>query len=368
MKGRGSCEGAAPPTAVAHNRLLSRAGCVGGHHHTSALAFLAGWHHRTGAPSVMTAKDVSADIARYIVNLAFNSNIVVIGGAANDGPLLTDVDVFNPCLGKWTHVEPLPQPRSQLAAAIVRDHVYVLGGFVRNDWHSSVNTCLACDTTTWQWAPIPNMLEKRGAHVACAVGDLLFAIGGHGTSDNHLNAGEVFNVNTGTWEPLPASHGYDKSACCVSGDRIYIFGGDTSTHNPTDAVQAFDVRAWRWDDSLPLMPSRRFSHTASTVGGRVYVLGGMQDGSTPVPTIDVLDLATQAWSTCAGAPSIAHYAHTASVLGDDIVVVGGFNDGGSFHRRTDEVGVLHCASLAWEQLEPLPIHRSSQAACLFVAA
>eukprot|EP01105_Mastigella_eilhardi_P017323 TRINITY_DN3983_c0_g1_i2.p2 TRINITY_DN3983_c0_g1~~TRINITY_DN3983_c0_g1_i2.p2 ORF type:complete len:116 (+),score=13.62 TRINITY_DN3983_c0_g1_i2:25-348(+) len=74
MKGRGSCEGAAPPTAVAHNRLLSRAGCVGGHHHTSALAFLAGWHHRTGAPSVMTAKDVSADIARYIVNLAFNSS------------------------------------------------------------------------------------------------------------------------------------------------------------------------------------------------------------------------------------------------------------------------------------------------------
>jgi N-acetylneuraminic acid mutarotase len=151
-------------------------------------------------------------------------------------------DLFDPETGAWQAAEPLPEPRSDAAAATVRDVFYLFGGgageIVRRD-----------------------ALAYRNGHWTRLAG-----------------------------AQLPAPRLYAMSA--VEGGLLYVSGGIAKAGAMNSAVNSF----WSWDPAhpkagwleLPPIPgSARFSHGMIARAGQILVMGG----GTPAPNgIDVNNL------------------------------------------------------------------------------
>jgi N-acetylneuraminic acid mutarotase len=118
----------------------------------------------------------------------FDGNIYAIGGAYVDsGGMITRIldsaEVYNPDLGTWTLVAPMPTPRMGLAAATSPDgRIYALGG--NNDGYTHLDTAEAYDPATDTWSTLVPMPTAR-RNLMVASGSIrgisyIYAIGGHG--------------------------------------------------------------------------------------------------------------------------------------------------------------------------------------------
>ncbi len=264
--------------------------------------------------------------------------------------------------GTWQRMAPAPTMRTEVAAAVVGEIIYVLGGFSKpnlsNFTHLSIaNTVEAYQPSTDQWTTTATLPARLHHAAAASVGNRLYVIGGFTGSFlsiwSPVASVFMYDPSTDTWAeraPMPTPRG--ALAVGTHHGKIYALGGFTAGGN-TGAVEVYDPETDTWSSKSP-MPTPRDHLAVAIVAGRLYAIGGRinRNYAHNLAVTEVFDPSTDQWSEAAEMPT-PRSGITAGVISEQIYVVGGEAPEGTF--RTTEV--YSAASGQWYTGAPMPTGR-----------
>ncbi|MBK7582646.1 MAG: hypothetical protein IPI67_20920 [Myxococcales bacterium] len=271
------------------------------------------WESRADAP-VLLGGHAAAVVAEQ----------VYVAGRQPTDKLDRGVRIYDPAADAWSSGADLPEPRFNLAVAVLHGDTYALGGSYGYDSHAQ--------TTAWMlpagaagWAPIADLGDQRTSAAAVALGGRVILVGG--SSENQILSKTLeFDPTTKAWSELAVLPTPRASlAAVVYGERLYALGGyvqSASTNHPSAALERYDRATDTWV-TLPPMPTPRSHLGAAVLGGRIYAIGGVGEYNTqPLRTVEVFDPATETWQDGESLP-VARAGAATVVWHERAYVIGG---------------------------------------------
>lgn len=246
--------------------------------------------------------------------------IYVVGGFGG----LSHVDCFHPMSGTWSTARDIPEGVHHPGVASHDGILYLAGGYTEAGGATDALWVYDPKTDTWEErAPMPT---ARGALGLAGFDGKLYAVGGATDRLGGLVTGvvEVYDPAADTWEsvammPTPREH----LAVAAGEDRIFAVGG-RANGDEVDALaaaaEAYDPVSDRWE-TLPPLPTPRGGVSGVFAAGRMVVLGG-ERGTTTFDTAEAFDVVAGTWTALPPMPTARHGLATAA-LGDTIYAISG---------------------------------------------
>jgi N-acetylneuraminic acid mutarotase len=270
----------------------------------------------------------------------------------------------------WKRIADITTPRSEVAAAVFRGVVYVVGGFgggsvvetyVPDRWSAiarypiSVDHAMAAAVDTagapgvyvfggnvngvavarsfrlfgdQGWREIAPMPAPRSQGAAVAIGGRVFVVGG-AEGNRLVSPTYVYDTATDRWTtaasiPTPRDHlaaaELDGRLCAVGGRRLSLLQN-------LAAFECYDPAADAWQ-AMSDAPTARGGLGATTIGNRMFVVGGEQPLGT-FKEVDIFDRATGKWMRGPDLPTARHGLGVVTVASTVYVMSGGPTPGGS---------------------------------------
>lgn len=227
---------------------------------------------------------------------------------------------------QWELRAPMPQPRTEVTAAVVGGRIYVIGGF--DGFGRTTATVQIYDLQANAWTMGPPLPQPVHHAMAVTLDGRVYVVGGL-TGLRLLPTERAFVLDGGAWRPiasLPEPVG--AAGIAVLEDRIHIVGGKGS-RGDVAAHYVYDPAIDRWERRAPL-PVARDHLAAAVLDGRLHATGGRLEGaiSRNLARVDIYDPQTDTWRD---GPPLAHArsGHAAVTLGPWIFVFGGEEPGGT---------------------------------------
>jgi N-acetylneuraminic acid mutarotase len=255
-------------------------------HHASAWASL--------APVPAATEGMSVAHVGNVIVAAYGFSPASTSGDTN----LTRL--YNIATNTWSRGAAAPGgPSSEGTAVAHGGSIYALGG--RNGTQNHMNHRYTPATNTWAvLAPMPT---GRTGLAAAVVGDTIFAIGGRQDiggpcSGPPLATVERYNIAHNTWTtgaPLPARR--SDIGAIAHGGKIYVFGGCTNgLSSVSRAVDIYDPVTNTWAKGAPMPTARAGFYGVGIVGGNIYVMGGINAAGQPSAANEVYNIAHNTWT------------------------------------------------------------------------
>lgn len=196
-------------------------------------------------------------------------------GKAPDNHSIADCARFDPAVGKWQPVPPLPQPRSSHDIAAVGDKLIVGGGWnlmgAQQQWADTVAVFdLTKPKPAWESHPQP---FRRRAFIAVAYEGKMYFIGGLNEEGKIVRGVSIFDPRSNSWSEgpsLPEGFGTAFSpAAAVHSGRLYVSVSDGS-------ILRLDAAGKSWEKVAEATP--RIAHRMVSCGPSLYVIGGAAKG------------------------------------------------------------------------------------------
>src|SRR5436309_3709857 len=248
--------------------------------------------------------------------------------------------------GAWRRVADIAPPRSEVAAAVFRGIVYVVGGF------GGGNIAETYVADKWSAAPrYPIAVDHAmavGVDTAGTPG--LYVFGGNVNGVSVARSFRFFD-DQGWREIAPMPAPRSQGAAVAIGGRIYIVGGAQGDRlvSPTFV---YDTAADRWSTAAPL-PTPRDHLAAAAIGGRVCAVGGRRLSVLQnLAVFECYDPTTDSWQAMPDAPT-ARGGIGAATIGSRLFVTGGEQPIGTFK----ELDIFDSASAKWTRGPDLPTSR-----------
>lgn len=196
--------------------------------------------------------------------------IVVVGGFLASGANSRRVDSYDTRTDRWSRVADLPVSVDHAAATSWRGRVVVVGGYDAD--RQPLRAAFLFDDRGWRQLPAPP--EERGAAAAAATADgRVWVVGGR-TRSGLAKTTLVLDLKTLRWRTVPGPTAREHLAATALGGRVYAVGGRLAGYDTNLAtVEAYDPRKGRWT-RLPDLPDPRGGTGAAAVGGRIVSVGG----------------------------------------------------------------------------------------------
>jgi hypothetical protein len=246
----------------------------------------------------------------------------------------------------WRRVAPITTPRSEVAAAVFRGVVYVVGGFGGGD---VVETYVA---DSWSAAPrYPIAIDHPMAAAVDVDGTPGLYVFGGNVNGSAVARSFRFAGDQGWREIAPMPGPRSQGAAVAIGGRIFIVGGAQGGRlvSPT---YVYDTAADRWT-TVAAIPTPRDHLAAAAVGGRVCAVGGRRlSMAQNLASFECYDPATDAWQTMPDAPT-ARGGLGAATIDNRTFVVGGEQPLGTFK----EVDIFDSGTGRWTRGPDLPTAR-----------
>lgn len=291
---------------------------------------------RTAAPAPTKRTEVAAATLR--------DKIYVVGGFEQPGlsnlmnlAITASVEEYDPSTDRWSSKAPMPVGLHHVGIGVTGGRLYVIGGYRQSGltvWEP-VATVYAYDPATDTWTQRASMPSPRGALSVTEHAGKLYAIGGFDRKTNSA-AVEVYDPERNTWAsraPLPTPR--DHLATATVSGKVYAIGGRVNGdyRRNLSVMEAYDPVTDRWSRAADL-PTARSGMTSVEVGGRVYVFGG-EGGEGTFRENEAYDPARDTWQTMAPMPTGRHGLGSAVVHGHIHVISGGPTPGGSFSNLNE---------------------------------
>ena len=278
-----------------------------------------------------------AEVAAAILD----GKIYLIGGFSKEG-ITSRVEMYDPAADRWTRRAPLPVALHHAGAAPLNGKLYVLGGLEgKRSWTPS-RSLWEYDPQADRWSARREMPTARGALGVAVWEGKLYAVGGLGATRpfgllGNTGAVEVYDPATDQWEkkaPLPTPR--DHLAAAVVDGKIHAIGGRfNSDYSENLALHhVYDPAADRWSEAAPL-PKPRSGIAAAVLNGKIFIFGGESPQGTFADN-DVYDPAANRWQSAPPMPTPRHGLGAATV-GDRIFVIAGGPKPGGALSDTNEV-------------------------------
>jgi N-acetylneuraminic acid mutarotase len=248
----------------------------------------------------------------------------------------------------WRRLADIPTARSEVAAAVVRDTIFVVGGFGGGRIVESYGTDRNAGWGTNRDYP----LEVDHAMAAAMAGDTgsLYVLGGNVAGQP---TARVFRFDGTAWTerasmPAPRS----QAAAVAVGDRIYVVGGVTTGLRLAAPTFEYDAAADRWR-VVASIPTPRDHLAAAVLDGSVCAVGGRRLSlDQNLGTFECYDPGTDRWDRSTDAPT-ARGGVGAAVVGRRLFFIGGEQPSGTFAQ----VEIYDAATRSWSRGPDLPTPR-----------
>jgi non-specific serine/threonine protein kinase len=268
---------------------------------------------------------------------AFVAAVLVFGACTDDGGTLTPL--------AWRRIADAPTERQEVAAAVVGEKIYVVGGLVSNGATAAVEIY---DPASDSWTTGPPLPLAVHHAMAAEQGGRLFVMGGFAISRGGAAIRDVFILEDGRWrEGPPLRRPRGAGAAASVGGRIVVAGGiDGDRH--VGPVEILDEGAWH--DGAPI-PSLRDHLGAATQGSLLFAVGGRRGGAH-FGTFEVYDPAADRWSKLPDMPT-ARSGNGAAFAAGRVISAGGEGP-----RIFPEVESYDPTTRTWTRLPDLaaPVH------------
>ena len=248
----------------------------------------------------------------------------------------------------WVAGSPLPEPRTEVAAAPLGGSIVVVGGFLSSGGNS--RRVDAYDPDADSWARLPDLPVSVDHAAAASWRGRLVVVGGYGADRQPLRAAFLFDGRRWRRLPPPPEERAAAAAVATSDGRVWVVGGRTRSGLASRAL-TLDLRTLRW--RVVRGPRPREHLAAAALGGRVHAIGGRLAGyDTNLRTVEAYDPRAGRWTRLPDLPD-ARGGTGATAIGGRIVSVGGESPGGT--NRT--VWALPRRAARWARLPDLPTPR-----------
>jgi len=272
---------------------------------------------------------------------------------------------------RWQRIADIPTPRSEVAAAVFRDAIYVIGGF---GGPNIVERYLPA-TDRWERQPdLPIGVDHpMAAAITAGPHAGVYVIGGN-TSGGATARAFRLDPDTSRWReiaPMPAPR---SAAAAVAIEdavrdappaqpRIYVVGGANGAQLQAATLE-YDpaVNAWRTRQAIPTprdhLAGVRFEGGVCAIGGRELSL------SRNLGAFECYDPARESWQRLPQAPTPRGGVGAAVVEGGTVFFIGGEQPSGTFR----EVEVFARDTRTWSRGPDLPTPRHGIGVGAFGAA
>lgn len=232
----------------------------------------------------------------------------------------------------------LPKPVTSFGAAVVNDHLYVLGGHV-GDPHDYSKEAVSLDflridlKKPVRWEKLPETRALQGLAVV-GHGRHVYRLGGLEPRNSEGQEGDLhstaevarFDVKTSKWEgctPLPEPRSSHDAV--VVGDEVIVVGGWKMEGKGVKGawlktVWSADLSAWpiKWKQ-ISETPFERRAMSVAATEGKIVAVGGIEPRGGTVASVGLLDLATGKWSEGTPFPT----EHKMGGFGSSAFAIGG---------------------------------------------
>jgi N-acetylneuraminic acid mutarotase/membrane protease YdiL (CAAX protease family) len=245
----------------------------------SVLAFDVGLRDQpvAGKTAQWTPKAALPEPRTNLAVAVLDGKLYALGGERDGAPLAT-ASVYDPATDTWSALPPLPVAATDLAAAGANGKLYVLGGTTvagNAPSRPALATVSVYDPATRQWSAAAPLPTARLGLAAVTIGGNLYALGGQQDGAS-LKTAERFDTQANTWSPLPAMPDARRNLAVTSREStIYALGG-IGTAESSNSVQVFDTTANKWS-SGPALVTGASGLGVAAVNGKLYALGGAKD-------------------------------------------------------------------------------------------
>jgi N-acetylneuraminic acid mutarotase len=212
----------------------------------------------------------------HIGAVALNNKIYYVGGLdgyPGTGVSYGNVYIYDPATDSITSGASLPNGRDRGAAgiAVYQGKIYLAGGF-----HSGATVAFfdVYDPVANAWSSLPDLPERRDHVAAAVIGNRMYVIGGRRYGNSVQPQNDAYDFSTGQWvtglAPIPTLRA--GMATAVVGTEILTIGGECcgSTYNQ---VEAYDTATNSWRELTP-MPTSRHGIMAAEFNGSFYIADG----------------------------------------------------------------------------------------------
>jgi N-acetylneuraminic acid mutarotase len=296
------------------SRALIAAAAVAG---TAAAALPAAsapvaWQQATPLP------DPRGEVAAAVVG----NEIAVVGGFDRSGLDSARVDVYSPARDTWRRLPSLPAPVDHAMAAAAGGRLYVIGGYGRSRAPRRTAWILA---PNGRWRALPSLPAPRAAGGAAILRGRLYVVGGVGPR-GLARATYVLDLRRRRWSTLPGPTPREHLAVTSAGGRVYALAGRTAgfdTNSTTFESLTPPARRWR---RIPPVPASRGGTGAAAVGGTIVSVGGEAPQGT-IRTVYGFDVLRHRWRRLPDLPTPRHGLAVAAVAGRVYAIAGGTTPG-----------------------------------------
>jgi non-specific serine/threonine protein kinase len=223
--------------------------------------------------------------------------IYVVGGfeQASGGRTTAAVERYSIPANRWKRVRSMPVALNHAAAAAWNGRLYVVGGYASaSGLDDEQRLLLRYDPETDRWKRLPKPPSKRGALAAAVVGDRLYAVGGV-RDGQPLATLEVYDLRKNRWTTGPdMAVAREHLAATASGGFVYALAGRSAGAGNFATAERFDTRTGAWE-RLPDMAKPRGGIAAAAVAGDVVVFGG-EEGAGTIREVERFDAGSRSWS------------------------------------------------------------------------
>jgi N-acetylneuraminic acid mutarotase len=267
----------------------------------------AGWRQAAPVP------DPRSEVAAALVN----GEIAVVGGFRQAGGNSRRVDAFSPGKNRWRRLPNLPLAVDHSTAAAYRGRLYVAGGY-RSDRSPSREAFVFARGS---WRRLPRMPSPRAAAGAAFSGGKLYVMGGVGPNGLARTALQ-YDPAKRRWRSIPGPTPREHLGVVAARGRVFVVAGRTAGFDTNlDVVEAYMPATGRWT-KLPPVPGRR-GGTAATATGRYVVSVGGEANEGTIKEVYALDLDRNRWRRLADLATPRHGLGVVYASGRVYAVAGG---------------------------------------------
>jgi N-acetylneuraminic acid mutarotase len=245
-----------------------------------------GW--RALAPATLQRTEVAA--ARI------GRHVYVVGGFERQSGLTSDaLERYDIRTNRWRRLRSMPTGLNHATAAAHRGKLYVHGGYTaRRNLTSATRRLFAYDPRRDRWQRLASSRVPRAAHALAVLGGKLYAAGGKNDRGG-LRSLEVYDFGRRRWSAGPRLKGpaRDHMTGVAAGGFFYALAGRDGGRNFTVAERYSPSRR-RWS-LLPSMRKARGGIASAAVSrGRVVVFGGEEAQGT-IAEVELFDPRSRRW-------------------------------------------------------------------------
>lgn len=249
-----------------------------------------GW--QSGEPLPVPRTEVAA--------ASHGAEIVVVGGYLPWGDSSSQADAYAPATRTWRRLPSLPVPVNHAMAATWRGRTVVVGGYVgRND---PGNRAFVLQGNRWR--ELRRMPAGRAAGGAAVIGDTLYVVAGVGPR-GLARTGFALDLRTNRWRTIPGPTRREHLAVTATGGRVYALAGRTAGIDTNLRVlESWRPGTRRWTP-LPRVPASRGGTGAAAVGRTIVSVGGEEPGGA-IASVYAYDTRARRWRRLPDLPTPRH--------------------------------------------------------------